>query len=175
MQSSTKLRGFIALLATALLVLAWTQRHRITPVAAGSRAPAYAIKTIDGQDFSVEKMRGRVVVLNVWATWCKPCLAEMPALERLHQALSDKGLVVIGVGTDALQGGDVRKFAADLGITFRIAHDPERRIEKLYLVQGLPTTFVIDKQGRIDRKTLGAREWDDAEHMAYLERLLAAT
>jgi len=165
------LRTLLFVALGGLLVLAWTQRGRFMPVDVGSRAPEYSAATLTGEAFSIGEARGKVIVLNVWATWCKPCLKEMPALERLHQKLGSR-LQVVGVSTDVIQE-DVAGFVKELGVSFPIIHDPKRRIDELYLVQGLPTTFVIDKNGRIDRKVLGAQEWDDAEHIAYFEKLMA--
>src|SRR5688500_1364907 len=112
-------RGALAFALASLLLLAWTQRDRFAPVGAGSRAPAYSAPTLDGQTVSLASLRGKVVVLNVWATWCRPCLQEMPALERLHQQLSSQGLAIVAVSVDApigtagplgQPGGDVRAF-----------------------------------------------------------------
>lgn len=175
------LRTLIFVALGGLLILAWTQRDRFTPVDAGSRAPEFAATTINGEPFSIAAARGHVLVLNVWATWCAPCRVEMPALERLHELLGTHGVDVVGVSTDARlgavgplgqPGGDVRAFVKDLGLTFRIVHDPDHNIEHAYLVHGLPTTFVIDKHGRIAKKVIGARAWDDAGNVAFLEKLL---
>ncbi len=171
----------LALSLASLLVLAWTQRERFIPVGVGSRAPAYSAPTLDGRPVSLQSLRGKVVVLNVWATWCRPCRSEMPALERLHQRLRGHGLQVVAVSVDTPigelgpsghAGGDVRAFVEELDLSFMILHDRQRAIEELFLVQGLPTTFIIDKTGRIARKEVGGRAWDDAVYVAYLQELL---
>lgn len=165
----------------ALLVLAWTQGSRFTPVAVGARAPAYSAQTLDGRSVSLESLRGKVVVLNVWATWCTPCRAEMPALQRLHEQFAGRGLEIVAVSVDkplgslapsGRAGGDVRGYVNEMGLTFQILHDPEGSIEQLFLVNGLPTTFIIDKNGRIDQKVVGAREWDAANYVEYFNYLL---
>ncbi|MGQ0561552.1 MAG: TlpA family protein disulfide reductase [Gemmatimonadota bacterium] len=157
-----------------VFVLAWTQRDRFTPVDAGSRAPAFSALTLDGDTFSIEAARGKVIVLNVWATWCAPCLAEMPALERLHQKFRGRPVEVIAVSAD-LDPAPIEPFVEQLGLTFPVIHDRERVLENRYLVHGLPTTFVIDTEGRIVRRVLGARVWDDAAHAALIEELLSET
>jgi cytochrome c biogenesis protein CcmG, thiol:disulfide interchange protein DsbE len=167
-------RALFACVLIALFFLSWTQRNRFTPVAEGGVAPDYAAKSLNGQPFSLSAMRGRVVVLNVWATWCTPCRVEMPALQRLHERLGSQGLEVVAVSTDD-DASIVKPFADELGLTFRIVHDAKRKFEDVYQVQGLPTTFVIDKHGRIIKKELGARAWDDSVHVALIERLLRAS
>jgi peroxiredoxin len=159
-----------------LLAVLWTQRVRIGPVGVGSEAPSYVAPTISGDTVRLTDLRGRVVVLNVWATWCTPCVREMPALQRLHDQLGAKGLSVVAVSVDGGGMGnadlDVRTFIDRLGLTFTILRDPYGRIEDTFGVSGLPTTFVIDRDGRIERKVLGAREWDDPALAAEIESLL---
>ena len=172
-----------ALVAIALLVVVgWTLRHRLQPVDIGSVAPAYSAKTLDGRDISLASLRGKVVILNAWATWCRPCVREMPALQRVYEQLRHEGLEVVAVSVDAApggrdaqgnEGGDIKAFAERLGLTFTILHDPGRRIEQTFLLYGLPTTVVLDRSGRIAHKVLGAAEWDDAAHMSNLRELLA--
>ena len=82
----------LALALVSLLVLSWTMRDRFIPVGPGARAPEYSAPALDGQSVSLASLRGKVVVLNVWATWCRPCRTEMPALERLHRKLGTDGL-----------------------------------------------------------------------------------
>jgi cytochrome c biogenesis protein CcmG/thiol:disulfide interchange protein DsbE len=175
------LQAFLALSLISLLALAWTQRDRFVPVGVGARVPAYSARTLDGQLVSLESLRGKVVVLNVWATWCRPCRAEMPALERLHKQLQSSGLEVVAVSVDAPLGqlsasgnvgGDVRGFVTELDLSFMILHDRERNVEEQFLVPGLPTTFIIDRDGRIAQKIVGARAWDDAAYLAYFRQLL---
>ena len=155
----------IGLLAT----LIWVNRDRFTPLDVGSRAPDYRAFSLDGDTVALSSFAGDVVLLNIWATWCRPCVIEMPALQRLHEELGGDGLRIVAVSVDAPAGvagafgepgGDVRGFVERFGLTFTVLHDPSGGIESRYQVNGLPTTFVIDRQGRIRRKVLGAREWD---------------
>lgn len=174
-------RAGLALALTALLLLAWLQRDRFIPVGVGTRVPAYSAQTLDGLPVSLASLQGKVVVLNVWATWCRPCRVEMPALERLHRQLRAEGLEVVAVSVDTPPGvlsptgqfsGDVKAFIDAMELTFTVLHDPARTIEELFLVQGLPTTLIIDKTGRIRQKVMGARAWDDPVYVNYLKELL---
>lgn len=160
----------IIALAGVLSALIWINRAQFTPLDTGSSAPDYRALSLAGDTVSLSSFAGEVVVLNIWATWCPPCVIEMPALQRLHEELSDDGLRVVAVSVDAPPGvvgsfgeigGNVRQFVHDLGLTFTVLHDPSGRIESRYQVSGLPTTYVIDREGRIQRKVLGAREWDE--------------
>lgn len=162
-------RTLLFSLIAGLLVLAWTQRGRFTPVDVGSPAPAFAGLTLQGDSFSIASARGRVLVLNVWATWCAPCLKEMPALQRLHEKLP--GVQVVAVSTDE-DATLIQPWVDRFGLTFDIVHDPHHEMEAKYLVHGLPTTFVIDRTGRIAHKIQGARAWDDTTHVAMLETLV---
>jgi peroxiredoxin len=156
-------------LVAVLAALIWVNREQFTPLDAGSRAPDYTAYSLDGDRVALSSFTGDVVLLNIWATWCPPCVIEMPALQRLHEQLAEDGLRVVAVSVDAApgvigafgrEGGDVRRFVADLGLTFTVLHDPSAGIESRYHVNGLPTTYVIDREGRIFRKVLGAAEWD---------------
>lgn len=173
--------GFVLGAITTLVGIGWTQRSRFGPLATGALAPAFEARTLDGRVASLDSLRGRVVLLNVWATWCPPCVQEMPALERLHRELGPQGLAVIGVNVDAAlgtsdrdgnPGGNVAEFVQQLGVTFPIWLDPERRIEKRYRINGLPTTFIIDRDGRIVRQERGAVAWDQPPHSTQIRQLL---
>jgi len=175
--------------ATVVVIIAvlggliWANRGRFAPLDVGSRAPDYSAFTLDGDTVSLAAYHGDVTVLNIWATWCRPCVKEMPALERLHQQLGGAGLRIVAVSVDAPSGGfgalgqpggDVRAFTEQFGLTFDILHDPSGRIQSAYQVHGLPTTFIIDRAGRIHRKILGIREWDGPEYVDSLRTLMAA-
>ncbi len=172
------LRGAFAGVALVAIVAAlWTSRSRFVPLGVGSEAPSYGAATLDGDTVRLDELRGRVVVLNVWATWCAPCVAEMPALQRLHERLGDAGVSVVAVSVDAEGAGfggdtDVAAFIEEFGLTFTVLRDASGRIEDVFGVAGLPTTFLIDRDGRIQRKVLGAREWDDPALAAEIESLL---
>lgn len=135
-------------------------------------APTFTLTDLDGQARSLESLRGKVVFLNFWATWCVPCRDEMPALQRLHRRYADRGLAVVGVNfKESLEAA--RKFMTVLGADFTSVVDTDGAVSAKYRVRGLPVTFLIDRQGRVLWKSIGAREWDGPDGRAHLEEVLA--
>lgn len=172
---------FVIAAVVVLGGLIWVNRDRFTPLDVGSRAPEYAALSLDGDSVPLSTFQGDVVLLNIWATWCLPCVRELPALQRLHEQLGPQGLRIVAVSVDApagalgafgQPGGNVREFIDRFGITFTVLQDPTGRIQSRYQVNGLPTTFIIDRDGRIRRKVLGAAEWDEPAFADQIRRVL---
>ena len=167
----------------AVVTAAWVGRESYQPVITGSLAPDFAMTALDGSTETVEQYRGKVVLLNVWATWCAPCLEEMPSMQRLYEALEGTDFEILAVSIDARfgetdaagrPGGDLAAFAADLGLTFPILHNPAGDIQRVYQTVGVPESFVIDKQGMIVRKVAGATAWDAPVNQELIRRLLGS-
>jgi cytochrome c biogenesis protein CcmG/thiol:disulfide interchange protein DsbE len=114
----------------------------------GHPAPAFSLQTVDGQPLALADLAGQPVILNFWATWCLPCRAEMPELQRLHERLVEAGLVVLGVN-QAEQLPAVTSYRQELGIDFPSVVDPRLGVSRQYGVNSLPTTFFIDRVGVI--------------------------
>ena len=125
-----------------------------------------------GQPASLADYRGKVVLLNIWATWCEPCRVEMPALERLHRKLAGTDFRLVSVSIDKDDSTVVRRFARQLGLTFEILHDRSGAIQQRYQTTGVPESFVIDRDGSIVKKVIGAAEWDAPVNETLLRRLL---
>ncbi len=170
--------GAVGVLLVLLVGAGWMVRDRFLPVEVGTRAPDFTARDLDGRTVSLASLRGEVVLLNVWATWCGPCRDEMPSMERLHQELGPAGLRVVAVSVDGAPGalaagGDVAAFAREMGLTFTIWHDPSGTVQRTYRTTGVPESFVIDRDGVIQKKVIGATEWDEGAHPDLLRRLLA--
>jgi peroxiredoxin len=134
--------------------------------------PDFSGLTADGQRVSLASLSGRVLVLNFWATWCLECRPEMPAFERLHRELSAQGLAVVGI--NAREGtSTIREYAKELGLTFPLILDPKGTINTAYGVIGLPTTFLIGRDGRPVALAIGPREWSGKPARALIQALLA--
>jgi cytochrome c biogenesis protein CcmG, thiol:disulfide interchange protein DsbE len=179
---SSRLPYALALVALALLVgAAWLGRARFDPVIAGRAAPAFHVSALDGAPVTLDDYRGKVVLLNVWATWCAPCREEMPSMQRLYREMAGKGFEILAVSVDEPVGGGVPKqaldaFAAELGLTFPIFHSPPNSpddIQKVYQTTGVPESFLIGKDGVIYRRLSGATSWDSPQYREQILRLLA--
>ena len=173
--------GGVVLLLAALVGAGWLVRDRFLPVEVGTRAPEVAATDLRGRPVRLAELRGQVVLLNVWATWCAPCRDEMPSMQRLHQELGDEGLRIVAVSIDAAPGqadangapgGDVAGFARELGLTFPIWRQPSGVVQRDYRTTGVPESFLIGRDGRIVKKVIGATEWDDSTHVELIRRLL---
>ena len=141
---------------------------------AGSEAPGFHLPSLAGGQVDLVSQRGKVVVLNFWATWCPPCVSEMPSLERLHRALAPEGLSVITVSTDEDEG-ELRRFVSEHALTLPVLQDPGGRVASgEYHTTGYPETFVLDRDGRLLQHVVGPAEWDSPERLAGFRRLLGA-
>jgi len=139
---------------------------------AGTVAPLFSLPSLKGSPVTLQSFRGKLVVVNFWATWCPPCVAEMPSLERLHRTLEGEGLQVLGVSIDEDEAA-LRKFVAARGVTFPILRDPGGRIAAgAYRTTGWPETFVIDAAGVLKEQYVGPSDWDTPEAIEHFRRLL---
>jgi len=142
---------------------------------AGSEVPDFQLPSLAGGETALASYRGKVVVLNFWATWCPPCVAEMPSLERLHRTLGPEGLAVVTVSTDE-DPEALREFVTRYGLTLPVLLDPGGEVASgSYRTTGYPETFVIDREGALVSHTLGPAEWDSAEALAHFRGLLENT
>lgn len=151
----------------------------LVPACAGEageeQAAAYAAVALDGDSIGLADLRGDVVLLNVWATWCAPCRAEIPVLQDLHERRASEGLRVVGVSVDDPSARDeVRRFADDLGMMYAIWLDPAERVASAFRLHGIPSTIVIGRDGRERWRTVGPIEAGDPALGRELDEALAA-
>jgi peroxiredoxin/Cu/Ag efflux protein CusF len=135
-------------------------------------APDFTLLTLSGAPIRLSDLRGKVVLLNFWVTWCGSCRAEMPTLDALYRRYKDRGLEVLAVNLDAATTSKVQAFVGELGVTFRVGLDPSSSIARTYRVAGLPTTYLIDRAGNVVVQEIGARDWLDAVSQLAIEGLL---
>ena len=139
-----------AVASFALLQVACAGADAPRPPTVGEPVPEYAAATLAGDTVSLASLRGEVVLLNLWATWCAPCRAETPFLQEFYEERADEGFRVVGISMDAGDAADqVAMFVEEFGVTYTILHDPQMRGMELYRILGLPATFLIDRQGTL--------------------------
>ncbi|RMF88322.1 MAG: TlpA family protein disulfide reductase [Nitrospinota bacterium] len=136
-------------------------------------APAFLLPDLSGKVVALEDLQGKVVFLNFWATWCPPCRAEMPAMERLFQRMQGKDFALLAINFQESRQ-QVEEFMQEFQLHFPALLDSEGVAGTAYRVIGLPTTYILDRKGRIVASVVGSREWDSEEAYAFFDRLLAA-
>ncbi len=164
------LQILIGMLLAALVAVVWDSiRERI--VEAGDSAPSFKIVTDRGRTLTRQDFGGRLLVLNFWATWCPPCIDEMPSLNEFQRRLAGSGVVVLGVSVDRNEKA-YRAFLARAGVSFETARDPEARISSEYGTFKYPETYVIDARGKVLQKHIGPRDWMDEQVLRDIQALL---
>jgi cytochrome c biogenesis protein CcmG/thiol:disulfide interchange protein DsbE len=137
---------------------------------AGRTAQDFSLD-LSGKPAHLTDYRGKVVVLNFWATWCPPCVEEAPSLNRLQERIASRGGVILGVSIDEDSDPYV-KFLKDFAVPFPTGREPTRKLMHDYGTEMIPETYVIDRRGKLARKFIGPQQWDSAEILAYFDALL---
>jgi peroxiredoxin len=159
-------------LAGYLIYKEATREGRPGVINIGQQAPDFSIKDENGQPVKLSDFRGKLVFLNFWATWCEPCIEEMPAMETITNAFKDKKFQMLTISVD-LDWSDVKKFYKEYNLTMPVLLDPGQQVAKgLYKVTGYPETFLIDANGSVVKRVIGAARWADPQVMANLESLM---
>jgi len=167
--------GIVLFLAGVLAAGVHFLGDELFPVTVGSKAPPIEGVTLDGTRTrrTLADYSGKVVLLNVWATWCEPCRVEMPSIEKLHRELGPQGLAVVAISVDD-PGAEqrIRDYVTKLGLTFEILHDPQQGTTRNYQITGYPETFIIARDGTIRRKMIGPDDWSSSSNRALVRELL---
>jgi len=138
----------------------------------GKAAPDFTFPGLDGRMISLSDHKGKVVLVNIWATWCSPCVDEMPSMEKLYQEFKDDNLEILAVSIDALGAKVVGPFMQKYNLTFPALLDPEGTIRQSYQVTGVPESFIIDQQGVLAKKIIGAADWSSPGVLSFFRNLL---
>lgn len=170
--SALRVRPVLLVLAAHLLAAA-AVAVEVAPEEAREPLPDIAFLDMKGKPARLGDFRGRVVVLNLWATWCAPCREEMPSLDRLQRAFADAPVTVLALSVDRAGPERVRQFLDEVGIRhLAVYRDPKMRATRALRVPGLPATILVDRQGREVGRHLGIAEWDSEEVQAVIRGLL---
>ena len=139
----------------------------------GAAAPDFTLKDLSGHDLHLSDLKGKVVVLNFWATWCPPCREEVPSLVSLNKQMAGKSFQMVTASID--EGGKqaIEAYFKAAGVTLPVLLDTERTVSHLYGTTGVPETFVIDRKGVIVKKVVGGMNWSDAAVVKFLDDLIA--
>lgn len=149
-----------------------TQKLKESPQE-GFLAPNFSLQDLGGEQISLSDFKGKVVILNFWATWCAPCRREITSLDRLYQLRKDKGFEILAVSVDRTSLSKVTSFVANYQMSFPVLRDQRGEIGQRYWAKAIPTSFLLDKKGVIRWKVVGAREWDDAYVLSKIDQLLS--
>ncbi|WP_457675412.1 TlpA family protein disulfide reductase [Thiolapillus sp.] len=132
--------------------------------------PDFTLKDVDGNSYRFSDLRGKVVIVNFWATWCPPCRAEMPSMQRAWEQLREEGILMLAIDVGEDEDA-IFEFTASYPVDFPILLDTESTVSEAWEVKGLPTTFVIDQWGRKIYRAVGGREWDAPELLKKIREL----
>jgi peroxiredoxin len=134
-------------------------------------ATDFTLQSLDGESVTLSDLRGKVVLINFWTTWCKPCVLEMPSMEKLYRKYKDKGFTILAI--DIMEQPEpIRKFVKENNLTFPILLDTKGKVRGKYRVTGIPNSYLVDKDGQLVGRFIGPREWDNEHAEAIIEELL---
>lgn len=169
----------IILTIAGVLILLLLNRNRpyyksvkMVPIGIGILAPDFTFPGLHGKNVSLSDYRGKVVLVNIWATWCTPCVDEMPSMEKLYQKLKSENFEILAVSIDSLGAQEVAPFMEKYKLTFPALIDSEGTIRIVYRATGVPESFIIDKDGRLVKKIIGAIDWTRPEILRYFQALI---
>lgn len=165
--------GIVGGLAAGAWVL--SRADHVTGTSVGAPIPDYRVVDIaTGDTVSLrDRIKGHVAIVNIWATWCLPCRAEMPSMQKLYDELKDRGFRIEAVSIDKGDPGVITAFGKEYHLSFSLLHDPTGGIQDLYRTTGVPESFVVDRHGILVKWLIGGYDWTAPVQRTLIERLLA--
>ena len=150
-------------------------RNSVSPLEADKqiniKAPDFTLKDVNGRTVSLSSLKGKVLLVNFWATWCPPCKAEMPSMNKLYNSMKVRGLEIVAISSDSSLSS-IKDFLAKSRVDFLVLHDEKKAVSLQYKVFSMPTTFLIDRNGFVVEKYYGEYDWTDPEVRTQIEKLL---
>ena len=153
--------------------LPFVQSAKVAPVKTGLPAPDFSLPGLDGKEVSLSDFRGKVVLVNIWATWCPPCVQEMDSMQKLYERFDKKNFEILAVSVDSLGRSVVAPFMDNYKLTFPALLDPAGTVQVAYQTTGVPESFIIDRNGLLVKKIIGPRDWVDPEIRSVFRKLIA--
>ena len=135
-------------------------------------APVFTLKRLKGGDISLEDLKGKTVLLHFWATWCKPCIKEMPTMEKFYNTFKDKKFEILAISIDRGNVRGVESFVKMTGMTFPVLLDQDQTIRKKYFINGLPTSYLIDDKGKLKGYISGERDWSGKDAIQLMNSMI---
>ena len=175
--SPARRQFIVVLVGLAILALAfgvvWMQSSKYEPLVVGKDAPDFSLPDLQGKSQRLSDYRGKVIFLNFWATWCKPCKEEMPSMQVLWENLKKEDFVMLAVSMDRVTTTkDIPPFVENLKLTFPVLTDSWGQTDKRYKLMGVPETYIIDQSGVLREKVIGPRDWTRSESIETIVQLL---
>lgn len=167
--------GTLGLLIGCIILILVLTRPRDS-LQIGVTAPDFSLDSESGKKITLRDFQGSPILVHFWASWCGPCFYEFPALEKLHQQFEKEGLVLLAINADFGRLEEartkVKEFLIQVPVTFPILYDFQEETAAVYKVQGLPSTYLIGRDGKVVAVEIGAHDWSDAEHQEMIQSLL---
>ena len=167
---------FMMIVAISILILLQTKDSYLNlsgkpMLGKGAAAPDFTLPDLNGNSVSLSDYRGKAVLLNIWATWCPPCVSEMPSMEKLYQNMKEEDFDILAVSIDESGADDVVSFMKKYKLNFTVLTDPQGSLNDKYQTTGIPESYIIDKNGRIVEKIIGPRDWAAPEIVRIFQEL----
>lgn len=160
----------LALVVVGALIFALRQRDP-RPVSVSDAAPDFRLSSLEQGSISLSDYRGRIVLVNFWATWCPPCVEETPGLEKFAEQMRGQGVTVIGVSVDE-DTDALKKFVSQYHLSYPIALDFDRAVANRYGTFKFPETYILDRDGRVAEKIIGPSDWQDPRMISFVQNLI---
>jgi peroxiredoxin len=160
-------RRFLGMLAILVCLTPWPVNAAVDTAV----APDFTLTNLDGTNLRLTELRGQVVLINFWASWCGPCRQEMPVLDRLHQRYKDTGFTVLGINVEG-EAAPARAITDKTGVTFPVLIDADQKISKLYDLKAMPSTVIVDRDGKIRFVHRGYKPGDEEKYVEVVKALI---
>lgn len=167
----------VAIFILAIALVIFSVKREETPktkAVVGLKAPGFLLSDPSGKTYTLSELKGSVIFVNFWATWCPPCVEEMPTLDKLYHTFANTDLKILAVSVDDTGMQSVIPFMQKNNLSVPVYYNPDRSIANLYGTFKFPETYIINRQGVVQYKVIGSRDWSDAETTKVLQELVAA-
>jgi peroxiredoxin len=164
----------MALFIAGMFLMDRATGNKARAITSGDRAPEFRLKTVNNASVSLADLHGKVVMVHFWATWCPPCVEEIPTLDRLYRSLMGKDFMMLAVSEDEGGAGGVASFIQQNRLNLPVLLDTGNDVARLYGTYKLPETYIVDREGVVRYKAIGPRDWTDPSNIQILQNIIEA-